>query len=59
MSASSLADGVLRATVADLASLSQEARRSLPAVKDAAERALTELRRGSGAGADGSALLAH
>jgi|APLak6261683748_1056154.scaffolds.fasta_scaffold15679_1 hypothetical protein len=40
-----MAAAFFRAVEADLQTLSQEARRSLPAVKDAAERVLVELRR--------------
>lgn len=49
----------LRIVEGDLQTLSQEARRSLPAVKDAAERVLVELRRtGTSAQSAGSNLSA-
>ena len=46
---SNAASSFFRAVESDLQALSQEARRSLPAVKDAAERVLIELRRASAA----------
>jgi Dimerisation and cyclophilin-binding domain of Mon2 len=49
MAVSSAASFFFRSVESDLQGLSQEARKSLPAVKDAAERVLIELRRASAA----------
>ena len=49
-----MAAGAFRLVEADLLSLSAEARRSLPAVKEAAERAVFELRQRGGADALGA-----